>query len=125
MRLLANAKADIAGNAFALAGLHHKPLVSLVEINTLNGMIEMQIVHPFGGPAQVVGKLIAGYGTQFGGQEAVEFFALHQIINKAVRACGSHSANQIFQEHGLHMAVRHQHAGMPGKMRAAVKEAAA
>ncbi len=73
MRLLANAKADIAGNAFALAGLHHKPLVSLVEINTLNGMIEMQIVHPFGGPAQVVGKLIAGYGTQFGGQEAVEF----------------------------------------------------
>ena len=120
--LLANPHADVARQETVALGHHLKQAAFLIKAHLLYLLAEGEIGEVFRRPAQVVRKLFAGDGALLGGQEAIELFALHQVVQEAVAVGWLHGADQILQEAGLHVAVRHHHSRVPGEVRFTLKE---
>ena len=120
--LLTDPYADVARQEAVALGHHLKQAVFLIKAHLLHLLAKGQVGEVVRRPAQVIGKLFPRNGALFGGQEAVELFTLHQVVQEAVAVGRLHGADQILQKAGLHVAVRHHHPRVPGKVRFALKK---
>ncbi len=122
INLFTDAHADVTCEETIALGHHFKQPAGLVKTHLLHLLTERQIAQVICRPAEVIGELFTGHRALFGSQETVKLFALYQVVQKTVTVGWLHRADQIFEETGLHMAVRHHHARMPGEVRFAFKE---
>ena len=120
--LLPNPHADVPRQEAIPLGHDLKQAVLLIKADLLYLLAEGQVGEVIRRPAQVVGKLLARHGSLLGGEETVELFALYQVVQEAVAVGWLYGADQILQEAGLHMAVRHHHPRVPGEVRLAFKK---
>ena len=120
--LLPDAETDMARLETVMGGFDREQTRRVVKGHAGDRLVKGQIAETLRHPGQVVGKLLSGDRALLGGEKTVEFLLLHQIVHKAIAAGRLNRAHQIFEKAGLHRAVRHHHARMPGEVGFALKK---